>query len=202
MKKYRIELNIDYFSAICYLYSLAENILENHNSSEPEWCKIEKLFLQIKEKYAKLLDVPDIKKRRNRIFEAKPTELDRICASALYLAAQDKNSSSQINNNICDEIIATPDNNAYLFTDEAMKYWDRLKQEKFVDSNFMLLKTTTRQQAMYIADLFAEKLGIKNKWKVFEVFWGIKHLAQERHQMTDKGTSPKRSETIDNIFED
>ena len=89
-----------------------------------------------------------------------------------------------------------------LATEKAMKYWRRLMEQKFVDKRFMLMESTTRQQAMYIAELFAEKMGIKSKWKTFEDLWGINNLAQEKQKCTDLGKLPARSDVIDKIFED
>lgn len=89
-----------------------------------------------------------------------------------------------------------------LATDQAKIYWERLKQKKFVDGRFMLAQSTTRQQAAYIAEAFAEKLEIKAKWKTFQDFWGIKNLAQEIYQMKQIGKLPSRSKEIDAIFKD
>lgn len=88
-----------------------------------------------------------------------------------------------------------------LTSDTAKKYWERLQLSGFVDENYQLLEGTTRQQAMYIAEIFAEKLNCsKSKWKMFEMFWNKKNLAQEKWSMQDTGISPKRSKEIDEIF--
>jgi len=89
-----------------------------------------------------------------------------------------------------------------LETDEAKKYWLRLEKAGFVDANGALMPATTRKQAMYIAELFAERLGIKSKWKTFEQQWGISNLAQEKWDMQETGSTPSRSKEIDKIFED
>jgi len=88
-----------------------------------------------------------------------------------------------------------------LETDEAVKYWQRLQKAGFVDEHYQLAPTTTRKQAMYIAELFAERLSIKSKWKTFEQLWGISNLAQEKWDMLETGSSPSRSKEIDKIFE-
>ena len=75
-------------------------------------------------------------------------------------------------------------------------------EQGFVDNRFMLLPTTTRQQAMYIAEPFAEKLGLKSKWKPFEDFWGIKNLAQEKWNFQQTAVLPLRHKDIDKIFDD
>lgn len=87
-----------------------------------------------------------------------------------------------------------------LASDEAMEYWQQLQKAGFVDADCRLSPATTRKQAMYIAELFAEKLGIKSKWKTFEQLWGISNLAQEKWDMQETGTTPQRSKDIDRIF--
>ena len=89
-----------------------------------------------------------------------------------------------------------------LESDEAKKYWLRLEEAGFVDAKHALMPETTRKQAMYIAELFAEKIGIKSKWKTFEQLWGISNLAQEKWDMQETGSTPSRSKEIDKIFED
>ena len=89
-----------------------------------------------------------------------------------------------------------------LASDKAMKYWKRLQQKGFVDERCQLKPETTRKQAMYIAEVFAERLGIGSKWKTFERLWGISNLAQEKWDFQQTGTLPSRSKEIDRIFED
>ena len=89
-----------------------------------------------------------------------------------------------------------------LASEEAMQYWKRLQQKGFVDADCHLLPETTRKQAMYIAEVFAERLGIGSKWKTFERLWGISNLAQEKWDFQQTGTLPSRSKEIDRIFED
>ena len=89
-----------------------------------------------------------------------------------------------------------------LASEEAMRYWKRLQQKGFVDERCQLKQDTTRKQAMYIAEVFAERLGIGSKWKTFERLWGISNLAQEKWDFQQTGTLPSRSKEIDRIFED
>lgn len=88
-----------------------------------------------------------------------------------------------------------------LNSDNALKYWKRLEEQDFVDKNHQLLPETSRQQAMYIAEVFALKLHMKNKWKSFEVLWGISNLAQEKWAFQQNGIMPPRYHEIDAIFE-
>ena len=89
-----------------------------------------------------------------------------------------------------------------LATGLAMKYWRRLQQAGFVDEHYQLSPATTRKQAMYIADVFSDKLQMRSKWKPFQELWHINNLAQEKWEMQETGKSPARSEDIDRIFDD
>lgn len=89
-----------------------------------------------------------------------------------------------------------------LATGLAMKYWRRLQQAGFVDEHYQLSPATTRKQAMYIADVFSDKLQMRSKWKPFQELWHINNLAQEKWEMQETGKSPSRSEEIDVVFSD
>lgn len=89
-----------------------------------------------------------------------------------------------------------------LATAQAMIYWKRLQEAQFVDADCQLLPTTTRKQAMFIAEVFAETLKIASKWKTFEQLWGIANLAQEKWDFQQTGTLPSRSKEIERIFSD
>ena len=112
--------------------------------------------------------------------------------------------------NVADRVrkddVSLPENeeklSGVLASEEAMRYWKRLQQKGFVDERCQLKPETTRKQAMYIAEVFAERLGIGSKWKTFERLWGISNLAQEKWDSQQTGTLPSRSKEIDRIFED
>ena len=89
-----------------------------------------------------------------------------------------------------------------LKSEKAMKYWKRLIELGLVDNNCQLLPETSRQQAMYIVEPFAEKLGLKKLWKPFEDFWGIKNLAQEKWRFQQTAVLPPIHKEIDKVFED
>ena len=89
-----------------------------------------------------------------------------------------------------------------LSTEDTQRYWQRLEEAEFVDAQWRLASKTTRKQAMYIAEAFAVKIGLKSKWKPFEVLWDVKNLAQEKWDMQQTGGLPSRYQEIDMIFED
>ena len=55
---------------------------------------------------------------------------------------------------------------------------------------------------MYIAEAFAEKLGIRSKWSVFQRLWNLKNLAQEKWSFQQTGQMPLRAKEIDALFDD
>jgi len=83
---------------------------------------------------------------------------------------------------------------------EAMKFWERLQEAGFVDEKCQLTPNTTRKQAMYIADMFSERLQMRSKWKAFQDLWHINNLAQEKWEMQETGKVPVRSREIETVF--
>ena len=90
---------------------------------------------------------------------------------------------------------------AKLSTPKAMMYWAELQSHGFVDASYRRADMS-RSQAMYIADIFADKVGIEHKWSVFQSIFGMNNLAQEKKNMQDTGNLPPRHEEIEQIFAD
>ena len=89
-----------------------------------------------------------------------------------------------------------------LATERALVYWKRLQDAGFVNVDCLLTRRTSRRQAMYIAEAFAEKLGIRSKWSVFQRLWNLKNLAQEKWSFQQTGQMPLRAKEIDALFDD
>ena len=87
-----------------------------------------------------------------------------------------------------------------LSSERAIVFWDRLEEKGFVDEHYCLMPSTTRQQAMYIADKFSSHFRMKAKWKPFEQLWGIKNIAQEKYTWLESGKFPSRADEIDEVF--
>ena len=112
--------------------------------------------------------------------------------------AQKEYQKLQIDQTESDESSLLPD---VLATGTAIKYWKGLQKAGFVDERYQLSPTTTRKQAMYIADVFSDKLQMRSKWKPFQELCHINNLAQVKWEMQETGKSPVRSEDMDKIFE-
>ena len=64
-----------------------------------------------------------------------------------------------------------------LATDEAMALWRKVQRAGYVDEHYQPL--LSRTQAALLADAMAERLGIKEKWKVFEGLWNRKYMRSD-----------------------
>ena len=64
-----------------------------------------------------------------------------------------------------------------LATDEAMVLWKKVQKAGYVDEHYQPL--LSRTQAALLADAMAERLGIKEKWKVFEGLWNRKYMRSD-----------------------
>ena len=74
-----------------------------------------------------------------------------------------------------------------LRTDKAMVLWQKAQDAGYVDANYQPL--ISRTQAALLADAIAERLGIKEKWKVFEGLWNRKYMRSDYNlALTRKGS--------------
>ena len=64
-----------------------------------------------------------------------------------------------------------------LATDKAMVRGKKAQEAGYVDENFQPL--ISRAQAALLADTMADRLGIKEKWKVFEGLWNRKYMRSD-----------------------
>jgi hypothetical protein len=64
-----------------------------------------------------------------------------------------------------------------LATKEAMALWEKVQKAGYVDANYQPL--ISRTQAALLADAMAERLRIKEKWKVFEALWNRKYMRSD-----------------------
>ena len=64
-----------------------------------------------------------------------------------------------------------------LSTEAAMALWRKAQAAGYVDANYQPL--ISRTQAALLADYMAERLDIKDKWKVFEELWNRKNMRSD-----------------------
>ena len=76
--------------------------------------------------------------------------------------------------------------------------WERVKDEGLVDENNM--PTTSRPEAALLAYMLAEKLGIGNKWKLFEKLWNRNNMRNDYNTALEQRKSLKFQEKLKNIL--
>ena len=67
-----------------------------------------------------------------------------------------------------------------LATDEAMILWQKAQQAGYIDDHYQPL--LSRTQSALLADAMAGRLGIKEKWKVFEGLWNRKNMYRDYYK--------------------
>ena len=73
-----------------------------------------------------------------------------------------------------------PDLPPSLCTDKAMVLWKKAQDAGYVDDNYQPL--ISRTLAALLADAIADRLGIKQRWKVFETLWNRKNMRNDYNQ--------------------
>jgi hypothetical protein len=61
-----------------------------------------------------------------------------------------------------------------------MALWKKAQEAGYVDENYQPL--ISRTQSALLADAMAERLGIREKWKVFETLWNRKNMYRDYYQ--------------------
>ena len=74
-----------------------------------------------------------------------------------------------------------------LASPQAMLLWQKAQQAGYVDEHYQPL--LSRTQAALLADAMAERLGIKEKWKVFESFWHRKNMYKDYYDALNQKQS-------------
>ena len=85
-----------------------------------------------------------------------------------------------------------------LTTDKAMVLWKKAQEAGYVDENFQPL--ISRTQAALLADTMAERLGIKEKWKVFEGLWNRNNMYNDYYRSMNQQQSLKFQDELKQLF--
>ena len=85
-----------------------------------------------------------------------------------------------------------------LATDGAMALWKKAQDAGYVDEHYQPL--LSRTQAAILADTMAERLGIKEKWKVFENLWNRRNMHKDIYEAYGQQQSLAFQEELKRIF--
>ena len=86
-----------------------------------------------------------------------------------------------------------------LATKEAMALWEKVQDAGYVDANYQPL--ISRTQAALLADVMAERLGIKEKWKAFEALWNRKYMRSDYNLALTQQQSLDFQDELKSLFQ-
>ena len=85
-----------------------------------------------------------------------------------------------------------------LSTEKAMALWRKVQAAGWIDGNYQPL--ISRTQAALLADMMAERLGIREKWKVFETLWNRKNMYRDYYKALNLQQSLAFQDEIKKLF--
>ena len=85
-----------------------------------------------------------------------------------------------------------------LSTPKAMALWKKAQAVGYVDDNYQPL--IFRTQSALLADAMAERLGVKEKWKVFETLWNRKYMYRDYYEALNQKKSLEFQDEIKILF--
>ena len=85
-----------------------------------------------------------------------------------------------------------------LCTEEAMALWEKVQRAGYVDGNYKPL--ISRTQSALLADAMAERLGIREKWKVFETLWNRKYMRSDYNLALTRKQSLDFQDKLKSVF--
>ena len=79
-----------------------------------------------------------------------------------------------------------------------MVLWEKVQKAGYVDDNYQPL--ISRTQAALLADAMAERLGIREKWKVFETLWNRKYMRSDYNLALTRKLSLDFQDELKSVF--
>ena len=85
-----------------------------------------------------------------------------------------------------------------LSTEKAMALWEKVRKAGYVNANYQPL--ISRTQSALLADAMAERLGIREKWKVFEALWNRKNMYRDYYEALNQKKSLEFQDELKMLF--
>ena len=85
-----------------------------------------------------------------------------------------------------------------LATEKAMMLWEKAQEAGFVDEDYLPLLSHT--QSALLADAMATRLGIREKWKVFETLWNRTKMYKDYYQALKQKQSLAFQDKLKQLF--
>ena len=86
-----------------------------------------------------------------------------------------------------------------LSTEKAMMLFQKAQAAGYVDANYQPL--LSRSQAALLADAMATRLGLREKWKVFEGLWNRKYMRSDYNLALTQQQSLDFQDELKSMFE-
>ena len=80
-----------------------------------------------------------------------------------------------------------------------MVLWRKAQAAGWIDDNYQPL--LSRTQAALLANYMADKLGISDKWKIFEAFWNRNYMSSDYNLALNQQQSLDFQEELKKIME-
>ena len=113
------------------------------------------------------------------IFSKGSQHVDKIEKQIIYTDAASKL--------VKDNKATPPDLPPSLSTDKAMVLWKKAQDAGYVDENYQ--PQISRTQAAILANTIARILGLKPKWKLFEILWNRRDMYHDYYQALNQKQS-------------
>ncbi len=104
-----------------------------------------------------------------------------------------KEQVKQLTADIKDSILPTE-----LSTPDAMEIWDKARKADWINDDYTF--KGTKYQMAYAAEIMGRALGLKPKWKPFEILWGYKYFPQTRRESKERIGKVEREKDIEEVF--
>ena len=109
-----------------------------------------------------------------------------------------KDRSSAVKPSELSELSEPPELPDPLATPEAMALWQKAQQAELVDDYYQPLISNT--QSALLANEMSKILKIRNKWKVYEKFWGRRKMYQDYYKAFNQKQSIGFQEELKKLF--
>ena len=86
-----------------------------------------------------------------------------------------------------------------LRTPKAMVLWQKAQAARWIDEHYQPL--LSRTQAALLADAMAERLGIKEKWKVFETLWNRRNMYRDYYDAMNQDQTYSFLDKLKELFD-
>lgn len=153
-----------------------------------------------------LLREADMTRRENRMAEREDrmTEReDRMAVRENQMTARegvmDSRQRKRCTQPVLDEqgMVVLP---VELQTEKALAVLCKFQHNGMLDEHFQPDKSFPKRKVAYLAHAIASETGIKNKWKLFENFWGYKDLSVSYDQQIKASSLTELTREVDDVI--